>query len=173
MRCKVIMFAGCIFAMGVLTACGASTTSDSMASVDEKNEENNVESRIEELRVRFQYYEESVMKPGCYSIDGVELCDAAVSTQDTDDIWEGYTEAELGFLNPDKMPNCIIDEMGNHWVLYNNIMYTYVNDYNLQYGDASQFKEYANVWCTMDSSNRKFLGDLEEYGRKCAQGGEK
>ena len=66
------------------------------------------------------------MKSKALMIAGVELCDAAEAPQDTDDRWEGYTETELGFLSPDKMPNCITDEIGNHWVLYNNVMYTYI-----------------------------------------------
>lgn len=158
MRRKGLVLTGFILVMGMITACGTSADSQ---TADGKNER-------EEMRALF-YHEETVVEPGHYMIDGVELSEAAEVTQDADDRWEGYTETELGFLTPEKMPNCITDETGNHWVLYDNVMYAYVNDFNLKDGDASPFKEYANVWCSMDSENRRVLGDLEEYGRMCAQ----
>lgn len=168
MRLKALTLISCVLVMGTLTACGTNADSDSRAADRGKSEE---EVKREEMRSLF-YHEETTIEPGHYMIDGVELCDAAEVTQDTDDRWEGYTETELGFLSPEKMPNCTTDEMGNHWVLYNNVMYTYVNDFNLQYGDASQFKDYANVWCSMDPMNMRILGDLDDYGKMCAQEGE-
>lgn len=170
MKLKALMLAGCILAMGMLTACGANADADPGygAADGGKSEE---EVKMEEMRALL-YHEETTIEPGRYMIDGVELCDAAEAPQDTDDRWEGYTETELGLLSPDKMPNCITDEIGNHWVLYNNAMYVYVNDFNSQYGDASQFKDYANVWCVMDPTKWRILGDLYDYGEMCAQEGE-
>lgn len=166
----ILVSAGCILISITMTACGQNKQTENTTA----GTETDMEQKMEEMRGQFMYLGESVIgvsHPGNYVIDGVELCDAAEAPQDVDDTWEGYSEAELGFLRPERMPNCIVDEAGNHWVLYNGVMYTYVNDHNSQYGDASPFIEYANVWCSMDSSNRQFLGDLEEYGRKCAQEG--
>lgn len=133
-----------------------------------------VEAKLDEMRSIYMYTETSevlIPQSGNYVIDGVELCDAAVAEDICDDTWEGYTEAELGFLKPESMPNCILDEEGNHWVMYDGIPYVYVNDFNTKYGEHSQFTDLSNVWCTMDPGNRRVLGDLEDYGKQCARNG--
>ena len=77
----------------------------------------------------------------------------------------------LGLLPPSKMPNVIVDEGGNHGVMYNNEYYIYVNDMNRRHGDKSGFSQYANVWCTPIVSDCKILGGWDEYGRSCAEKG--
>lgn len=160
-----------------LVACkdkGDSKASEVSETLVVSQNVDDVEAKLEELRSTYMSTETSeVLLPqyGNYVIDGVELCDAAVAEDACDDTWEGYTEAELGFLRPESMPNCILDEEGNHWVMFDGIPYVYVNDFNANYGEYSQFSDLSNVWCTMDPSNRKVLSDLEDYGKQCAGNG--
>ena len=113
----------------------------------------------------------TVSQPGNYIINGVELCDAVEPSDDMDDAWEGYTEQDLGLLPPSKMPNVIVDEAGNHGVMYKNEYYIYVNDTNRRHGEKSGFSKYANVWCTPNAADCKILGGWEEYGKACAEKG--
>ncbi len=168
----------CVFVLAVITACGtdnADATGTEDKPMGEPENEKSVEEQIEEeiagMRSRYLFMEEeplmSVAQPGNYIVDGVELCDAVEAPQEPDDTWEGYSEEELGFLKPDSMPNCKVGEQDCHFVIYDGIMYVYVNEFNAAFGERSIYTEYANVWCSTDKS--RVLGDLEEYGRKCAQ----
>lgn len=183
---SIPLSAAVIFTLMMLTACGAKDSGEAEAvaeegkaavaetaeaSETEKSVEEQIEEEIAELRSRYMYIEEetlmTVSQPGNYIIDGVELCDAVEASQEPDDTWEGYSEEELGFLKPDRMPNCLSGERDCHFVSYDGVLYVYVNDYNSAFGEKSIYTEYANVWCSTEDG--RVLGGLEEYGRKCAQ----
>jgi len=110
-----------------------------------------------------------VLQEGNYFVNGVELCDALEQVDGEDELWEGYSEQELGLLTPDKMPNVVEANDGCHGVWYNDVLYMYVNDVNEIYGESGGMAEFANVWFSTDT--RKVLGDWEEYGKKCAEEG--
>lgn len=161
----------CIFTLTALTACGAKDSEKALETAEaEKSVEGQLEEEIAQMRSRYKFMEEpfmSVSQPGNYIVNGVELCDAVEAPQEPDDTWEGYSEEELGFLKPDSMPNCLSGEQDCHFVIYDEVMYVYVNEYNAAFGERSTYTEYANVWCSTDGS--RVLGGLEEYGRECAQ----
>lgn len=170
----------CVFVLALMTACGSDEAVSKKDKIDtagtedkpenEKSVEEQLEEEIAEMRSRYMFIEEpfmSVSQPGNYIINGVELCDAVEAPLEPDDTWEGYSEEELGFLKPDSMPNCLAGEQDCHFVLYDGVMYVYVNEFNAAFGERSTYTEYANVWCSTDGS--QVLGGLEEYGRKCAQ----
>lgn len=173
----------CVFVLVVMTACGTDNADEAVSKEDkigaagtedepedEKSAEEQIEEEIAQMRSRYMFMEEpfmSVSQPGNYIVNGVELCDAVEAPQEPDDTWEGYSEEELGFLKPDSMPNCLSGEQDCHFVIYDEIMYVYVNEYNAAFGERSTYTEYANVWCSTDGS--RVLGGLEEYGRECAQ----
>lgn len=173
----------CVFVLAVMTACGTDSADEAVSKEDgvdaagtegepegEKSAEEQLEEEIAQMRSRYMFMEEpfmSVSQPGNYIVNGVELCDAVEAPQEPDDTWEGYSEEELGFLKPDSMPNCLAGEQDCHFVLYDGVMYVYVNEYNAAFGERSTYTEYANVWCSTDGS--RVLGGLEEYGRECAQ----
>lgn len=169
----------CAFILTVMTACGAKNTGEAVSKEDENanagtedaaENEKFFEEQIEELHGRFMYIEEptiSVSQPGNYIIDGVELCDAVEASPEMNSAWEGYSEEELGFLGPDKMPNCTENEDGCHYVFYDSGLYVYVNDFNTVYRDHSHYTEYANVWVGVNDG--RILGGLEEYGKECAK----
>lgn len=173
----------CVFTLTSFTACGAkdsaeagavpkedAVTTTGEALEAEKSVEEQLEEEIAQMRSRYMFMEEpfmSVSQPGNYIVNGVELCDAVEAPQEPDDTWEGYSEEELGFLKPDSMPNCLSGEQDCHFVIYDEVMYVYVNEYNAAFGERSTYTEYANVWCSTDGS--RVLGGLEEYGRECAR----
>lgn len=169
----------CVFVLTVMTACGAKNADEAVSKEDEivvagtedtLEDKLGAEEQIEKLHSRCTYIEESsisVSQPGNYIIDGVELCDAVEASPEMNSAWEGYSEEELGFLGPDKMPNCTENEDGCHYVFYDSGLYVYVNDFNTVYRDHSHYTEYANVWVGVNDG--RILGGLEEYGKACAQ----
>ena len=183
---KGILYSICgIFILNVAAGCGKATETDMSEENVALSEgtEATAESAENPLRNHMtseEFYDTYmsikredviVSQPGNYIINGVELCDAVEPSADMDDSWEGYSEQDLGLLPPSKMPNVIVDEGGNHGVMYNNEYYIYVNDMNRRDGDKSGFSQYANVWCTPIVSDCKILGGWDEYGRSCAEKG--
>lgn len=183
---KGILYSICaVFMLTVAVGCGKTTDTDTLeenAALSEETEiaTENAENPLRNHMTAEEFYDTYmsikeadviVSQPGNYIINGVELCDAAEAPEDMDDSWEGYSEKDLGLLPPSKMPNVIVDEAGNHGVMYNNEYYIYVNDTNRRHGDKSGFSRYANVWCTPSAADCKVLGGWDEYGRACAEKG--
>lgn len=111
---------------------------------------------------------EETVFAGAYEVDQipeVELTDPAILPTEDEILWEGYTEEQLGLLEPYEMPNCEVGLNGYSYVWYNDEQYFYVNEINQQAGESSPFYDYSNVWVTMDPENFLVLGGWEEYGR--------
>ena len=116
-----------------------------------------------------------------------ELSDPKMIDENSDSIWMGYSEMELGFLTPEEMPNCYNsgEDVGLYSpaVQYNGEYYLYVNDFLKIFSKNARtpeeleklekLQQYADVWCTYPNSEGelKVLGGLEEYGRYRAQQG--
>lgn len=168
----------CILILGMTGGCSKDKESIEEASTDaisdvtwEVREGFETSEQFYDTYMSIKEEDVVVSQPGNYIINGVELCDAVEPSDDMDDSWEGYSEQDLGLLAPSKMPNVIVDEGGNHGVMYNNEYYIYVNDINRRHGDKSGFSKYANVWCTPNAADCKVLGGWEEYGKACAEKG--
>lgn len=167
-----------IFVLGILTSCGKTSSVEMNQNItNEPITENNDEPYMSAKEFYNSYIAQkdtdiSVSQRGNYIINGVELCDAVEPSENIDDTWEGYTVKELGLLKPEKMPNVIVDEAGNHGVLYDYVYYVYANDMNEKYGEHAITAEYANVWCSMGTETMQVLGGWEEYGKLCAQRGD-
>lgn len=179
---KGILYSICaIFMLLAMVGCGKATdvgalgenvASEQSAEATDNSLQNHMTSEeFYDTYMSIKREDVIVSQPGNYIINGVELCDAVEASDNMDDSWEGYSEQDLGLLPPSKMPNVIVDEGGNHGVMYNNEYYIYVNDINRRHGDKSGFSQYANVWCTPIVSDCKILGGWDEYGRACAEKG--
>lgn len=164
--------------LGLLTACKGdeNVTSNSSTSMIGQGEEISLEfDPIEEFKntyIRPREEDLQVSQIGNYKVGDVELGDAVSMPETVDCTWMGYSEVDLGFLTPEEMPNCEMTEYGFHTVMYDGVLYFYINEYNKATGDPA-FQEFADVWGTKNAEGDVFiLGGLEEYGRYCAKKGE-
>lgn len=164
--------------LGLLTACkgNENVTPNSSTSMIGQGEEISLEvDPIEEFKntyIRPREEDLQVSQIGNYKVGDVELSDAVSMPETVDCTWMGYSEVDLGFLTPEEMPNCEMTEYGFHTVMYDGVLYFYINEYNKATGDPA-FQEFADVWGTKNAEGDVFiLGGLEEYGRYCAKKGE-
>ncbi len=173
----------CLIGIIGIGGCGAKKTEDTSAaqgsletntpkitSPEEANEAiDNFQTKIGEMRDN----DVIIVSGDTETIDGVTLNISIEDNQERLTEWEGYSEQELGILSPDKMPNCQQDETGIHYIMFNDIMYLYVNDLNERGMTDAGLKEYANIWVNIGEKGViTILGNAEQYGKSCAKEGE-
>lgn len=149
----------CVCMLGII-GCGGNTSTLAPATV------NVADMTIEDYEAMLS--DEEAVFAGVYEIEHmpeVELPDPAILPTEEEIQWEGYSEEELGLLEPYEMPYCEVGINGCSYVWYKDMQYFYVNEINQQAGESSPFYEYSNVWVTMDPENFLILGGWEEYGR--------
>ena len=182
MYCILIL----LVTFSLLTSCGskegnadAKTQEEATTNSDEILEEDPVFAAIMENKDAFfkeymGYNNENELQNSPYLLQEQEDAkdmEGIVHDADLDDTWEGYNVVELGLLTPEQMPNCQTEASGMHFVVYDKVVYIYVND--LSNKENTIYAEYADVWCTIGSpAEIRVLGDLEEYGKHRAKEGD-
>ena len=147
---------------------------------------------FKELYMNSGENEYKVSHEGNFMIGNSELSDPLFINENISDEWMGYSEVELGFLAPEEMPNCFDSTSETGMIIpaikYENEYYFYVNEYKKdleiivgKYGSNElrqvlmEYKKYSDVWVSsaIYVEDIKVLGGLEEYGKYCAQKGDK
>ena len=181
--------------MVLLTACqnkeGKGAGKESTKQETANNAVDEVYAKIAEFQDGYTDWEKDMVYPsqiGNIVVGDGELSDPKMIDENSDSIWMGYSEMELGFLTPEEMPNCYNsgEDVGLYSpaVQYNGEYYLYVNDFLKIFSKNARtpeeleklekLQQYADVWCTYPNSEGeiKVLGGLEEYGRyRAKQGG--